>query len=151
MDSVEDKKPVSAEDETRIVMGFDEIDVNGTPIKVCEFTFSQELKALTIAEPIIKAIAQLYIDGDEPDMLVMEKVFAEHYKSFISLLSISTGKPAEYFELLPGKYASPIFLTFWGVNSHFFTQRIASQYIMAHPERLKTNQTTSNSANSAQH
>ncbi len=129
--------PDKTEDETRIVMGFDEIELDNETVKVSEFTFTQELKALAIAEPIIKAIAELYVNSSEPDMLNIEKVFAMHAEVLVQLLSISTTKPVEWFNLLPGRYANTIFLTFWGVNSHFFTQRVVSQYVMTHPEILK--------------
>ena len=151
MDNSVDKKKVAITDETRIVMGFDEVEVSGEPIKVNEFTFPQELKALTIAAPIIGEIADLYLNGGDPDMLEIEGVFATHGKALTELLSISTGKPVEWFDTLPGKYASSLFLTFWGMNSHFFTQRIASRYIMANPELLKTKKEKLDSANSAQH
>jgi len=137
MDNSGDKKKDAITDETRIVMGFDEVKVNGEPIKVSEFTFPQELKALTIAAPIIGEIADLYLNGGDPDMLEIEGVFARHGEALMELISISTGKPLEWLHSLKG-HSSSLFLTFWGVNSHFFTQRIASRYIMANPELLKT-------------
>lgn len=151
MDNSENKKQDTAQKETRIILGFDEVEVNGETVKVNEFTFTQELKALAIAEPIIGAIADLYIKGEDPDMLAIETVFATHAEAMIELLSISTSKPIEWFNSLTGKYTSPLFFAFWGVNSHFFTQRIASRYLMGNPDLLKTTKEKSGSANSSQH
>lgn len=151
MDNSVDKNKDAIKDETRIVMGFDEVEIQGKSIKVNEFTFPQELKALSIAEPVINEIADLYVKGGDPDMLVIERVFYEHADAMINLLSISTGKPVEWFNALPGKYANALFLTFWGMNSHFFTQRIASRFIMGNPALLKTSKEKSGSENSAQH
>lgn len=142
----DDKKAKSVEDETRIVLGFDSVVINGEKITVSEFGFTQELDALSIAEPIIKCLADMYLDGKDPSMLDIEVVFTKHKDAMLGLLSISTGKPIDWFNTLKGKHVSPLFLTFWGMNSHFFTQRIASLYIMGHPDLLRKANDQSDSA-----
>jgi hypothetical protein len=118
-------KPETA-DELEVLAPDRTLDINGETITVREFRFLEGLRAATHARPILKDMTEIFAQGEgqEPALEELEDIFSRHADAFLALMSLSIGKPVEWFAGLSDMEGRLLLLAFWEVNSRFFMSRL---------------------------
>ena len=117
------------ENESAILFPDQTITLGGEKITVREFYFLQEMEALPLAMPIINDLARVFGGDDDPGFTVIEQIFYQYQEAFVSLLSMATGKPAEWIKQLKADEGQLLGMTFWSVNRRFFISRVVTKAI----------------------
>lgn len=130
-----DTKPNTSELE--IINAMRSVTLQGETIEVKEFSFRQEMEVSQYTAGIVNDLRDVLIGQENPDMLDIEIVFCKHPESYLKLLSMSTGKPVDWIGNLKGREGYGLFMAFWAVNAHFFTQRMLMSLRKSHPDKEK--------------
>ena len=117
------------ENESAILFPDQTITLGGEKITVREFYFLQEMEALPLAMPIINDLARVFGGDDDPGFTVIEQIFYQYQEAFFSLLSMATGKPAEWIKQLKADEGPVLGMTFWSGNRRFFISRVVTKAI----------------------
>jgi len=124
-------------EELAILKGCDVITIGGKEVTVSEFTYPQEFEALPIAQPIIAGLGDTLAERDPAGYQKLEALFYKHHAALVSLEAIATGEPEDWIRSLKGKDGQLLTMTFWAVNSYFFTSRVVVQTLEQDPEAIK--------------
>ena len=122
-----------------------EIEINGEKVTVREFTFAQGLKAAHLAQPIVHDLGEVIRETNIEELSydAIDLIFSDHAEPFMQLLSIASGLDVESIEKLPEGDGQLLAMTFWEVNSGFFTRRIVRR--MAETMRKENNTASASS------
>ncbi len=133
--------------DAEILFPDEDIKIGDEVITVREFTFAESLKAVRLAQPIIRGLAAPLTELDEDNLSYndIDIVFAEHADNFMQLLAMTTGKDPEWIAQLPEADGQLLAMTFWSINSGFFTRRITQQLIGA---AMQSNKETTSASSS---
>ncbi len=102
------------------------ININGEAITVQKFTFAQGLKAEPLIQPMIHDMRRL-LAGDAEEAIeyrALADIFGRHADEFLELIAIACGRPRAWIETLTDRDGQLLAMTFWTVNSRFFTGQI---------------------------
>lgn len=99
---------------------------DGSTVDVKPFTFGQLPKALALSKNIFGLISTMYADSDHS--AIAGTVLTEGGEDFLSLLSLSTGKPRAWFDTLQADDGLAITVQFLEVNLSFFAQKVVPAF-----------------------
>ncbi|MDX1464125.1 MAG: DUF6631 family protein [Halomonas sp.] len=136
------------EQDPEILFPDETLEIAGETIEVREFRYLEGLRAIALARPLLKALAEL-LEDDELDALALDGLIAEHYTAWIALMAISTGKDEAWIEGLRDRDGQTLSMTFWRVNSSFFMRRLVFGGALARAMRQMVAPTTGNPSPSA--
>jgi len=103
------------------------ITLAGEEITVREFPHIDGIKAGAIARAMIEDLgAAIDADAASVDYGTVEDVFSRHTDTLVRLESMSTGKPEDWVRALNDADGRVLDMTFWVVNSGFFTRRLVT-------------------------
>lgn len=117
------------------------ITLQGQDITVTEYPFMTWLALKPSCTDIIQQFAEFI--QNEKELLVDElfECFEDNFDSMRKLLSESIHQPITFFEPLTQTEMEELFLTWWGVNKHFFLQ--SAQRLVRKSKTLSDGQTSS--------
>lgn len=118
-------KTSSVPDEV-IISPASEIVIKGESITVNEINYMQGLKLHHVLQPVLDDIAEQFTE-ENTDFNAMAAVFADHIDVINKMILVATGKDERLFENLGDEEGQYLLMTFWMVNSHFFTRRIVGK------------------------
>lgn len=103
-----------------------ELALGGEKVTVREFSFAQALRAEPLVQPMIEDLRQVF-DESEPEDIeygCIAAVFGRHAEAFLDLVALATGRDRAWVEALGDEDGQLLAMTFWRVNSGFFTRRL---------------------------
>ena len=106
------------------------LQLGGARITVREYGNLEWLRALSTAEPLVAAIADMLKGPDEPGYELALFTIAMHIDALIPLIVQTVDRDLEWFERLPSADAELLLMAWWGVNGHFFVQRASNRVEM---------------------
>lgn len=94
-------------------------EYGGTTIEVKPFTFGSLMKAL-------KHISNIAVSfqGQEEIEVNLLWAFANHSEDIVSLMSLSTGLPVEFYDTIPSDLGVDVAMAVYQVNESFFTKNL---------------------------
>lgn len=110
-----------------------DIEIGGEQVTVREFSFVQGLKAEPLVRPMVADLQALFAeDADEVvEFSRLAEVFGRHAEAFLGLIALSCGRPSDWLERLSDGDGQLLAMTFWTVNSRFFTRRLVTRALTA--------------------
>lgn len=110
------------QDELTILFPEQYLTLNGEEVKVKEYSLAQQLQYRHKMTPFIEYLRQCL--GDEQGEFNMDKLLdclAQDYQNVLELVALSINKPVDFVANLTGEEAEQLLLSWWAVNSDFFT------------------------------
>jgi len=113
------------QNETEVLFPDRAVTVRGEAVEVRELTFLQGLEAAPLIQPLIADLYDLFRDGAlEPDLAALSAVLGGHREATVRLISLATGRPAEWVEGLSDSEGQAVLMAFWLANTGFFVSRL---------------------------
>ena len=137
-----------AEKDAAVLFSERDLTIDSEQITVNEIKFTQGLKFGALIKPMISAMAELFIEKEDPEFDDIADIFSAHEKVVVQLMAVTTGKSIEWIKGLGDTDGQNLMMTFWAVNSDFFTRRIVSKGMTA---LLKNQPIPSATESSSQH
>ena len=103
------------------------VELSSGAVTVKPFTFGQLPKVLNKARTIYGAISHL-MDGGGDETLVVIEIMSVGGEDLLELVSLSIGKPREFFDTLQMDEGVRLVSTFLEVNLSFFVQRVLPEF-----------------------
>ena len=113
----------AAEKDMSVLFPDSTLTLAGREVIVREFTYKEALNLSVTAYPLLSTMAEAASEG--AGYLLFDKVIPPHWDLWLKLLSIATGEDPAWIEGLNNRDGELLTLTFWRVNSDFFTRRIS--------------------------
>ena len=114
--------------EAEILFSEQQLEIKGEKLTVREFSFIEGLRINQMVRPFIKSMRHVFTEEDkDSDFSSMSAAFSDHMDVLIELMSISTGKPVEWFSTLTDTEGQTLLMAFWSVNKAFFINRLLIQ------------------------
>ncbi len=129
-----------------IVSPDSEIMLGGREVKVRAFRFLEGLRATPIARPLIDDLHETLTKGREVDPGAILDLLGRHGAVWVELIAISTGESIEWLSALSDAEGMSLAMTFWGVNKHFFTTRLALGEALRAAEESNPRKSSANSS-----
>ncbi len=134
------KDHASTSDE-EIIFPESEIIINDERIIVNEITYMQGMQLHSCTQPVIEDMAQAFAD-ETPGLAMLAGVFAKHAQGINEMIMLTTDKDENWLLALNDEDGQSLLMTFWIVNSGFFTRRLASKSLQKMQETAQQNQKT---------
>lgn len=99
------------------------VEIDGERIYVHVFTFGELAKAVKHIAKLATVLMQVNEDTSM-EMAILQGL-AEHADDVLSLISLATGTPVEFFQLIPMDKGLDLAVMTYKVNESFFAQKIA--------------------------
>lgn len=99
------------------------IELQGETVKIHEFRWIESTKAAALARPMLDQVKVL-IDQEQLDIGSLESILVEHTDNWIELLSLATGRDAEWLAGLSDTDGWCLTMAFWRVNGGLFMRRL---------------------------
>ncbi|WNY75973.1 DUF6631 family protein [Pasteurella multocida] len=109
-------------DELAILFPEQYLTLNGEEVKVKEYSLAQQLQYRQKMVPFIAHLRQSL--GNEKTEFNMDKLLdclSQDYQNVLELVALSINKPVDFVANLTGEEAEQLLLSWWAVNSDFFT------------------------------
>ena len=122
-----------------------DLDLAGKPVKVSEYRFIDGMKVASLARPLLVDMAYLFshaADGPESlSLTLINDMFGKYPDLMVELIAISTGEDPDWIASLSDEYGQLLLMTWWRVNSAFFTRRLVTEMVARRQaETLQKNQ-----------
>lgn len=109
-----------------IISPASQIVINGEEITINEIDYIQGLKMHHAIQPMLDDMAKVFTN-ENTDFTAMAGVFADHIDVVNKMIMITTGKDESLFKNLSDEDGQYLLMTFWMVNTGFFTRRIVGK------------------------
>nr|DAI22397.1 MAG TPA: hypothetical protein [Caudoviricetes sp.] len=124
-------------DKLTILFPAQKLQLNGEEVEIKEYTLLQQLQHNALFMPFVSSLrTTLSKDEAEFGLEPLMACISAHYQDVLDMVALSINKPVEFVNELTGEDADAVLLTWWTVNSDFFTRK-AMQPIL---ERLAKQQ-----------
>jgi len=110
----------------KVIFPASTVELSSGAITVKPFTFGQLPKVLQKAQTIYGGIAHLMDNG--ADTAAVVQIMAVGGEDLLELVSLSIGKPREFFDTLQIDEGVLLVSTFLEVNLSFFVQRVLPEF-----------------------
>lgn len=120
----EPTKNKDGQDDLAILYPEREAPIAGRKVVMREYGFLEGLRLSPLTQPIIDAMASLAQGGSVPDLDALALVFAEHADAVVQLIAAACDQPVEWVAGLDDEPGRELLLLWWGVNAHFFGDRV---------------------------
>ena len=125
-------KTLTPQDELEILHSERKLSLGGQVITVREFSFTEGMRAVVIAQGLLQEMVVLFRDSEEVDLGALELLFAQHMDALGELMAMATDTDPLWISRLSDEEGQQLYLTFWEVNRGFFTRRITMQVMSDH-------------------
>lgn len=109
------------QDELAILFPHQTLTLNGEAIEVREYSLLQQLQYRHKMLPFIEQLRQSLKDEAEFNLDKLLDCLAQDYQNVLELVALSINKPVDFVAQLSGEQAEQLLLSWWAVNSDFFT------------------------------
>ncbi|MFY1006078.1 DUF6631 family protein [Pasteurella multocida] len=109
------------QDELAILFPHQTLTLNGEVIEVREYSLLQQLQYRHKMLPFIEQLRHSLKDEEEFNLDKLLDCLAQDYQNVLELVALSINKPVDFVAQLSGEQAEQLLLSWWAVNSDFFT------------------------------
>ena len=99
------------------------ITIAGIEVEIKEYSLQQQLRYNHKLAPFVASLQQELAKSDEFSVDDVIACVADNYQDVLELIAISISQPVEFVANLSGEDAENLLLTWWAVNSNFFTRK----------------------------
>ena len=139
-DKAEPAAKHTASDE-EIIFPEAELMINGELITVNEITYMQGMRLHNSIQPMIDDMATAFAK-ENPGLPLIAGVFASHNQLLNEMILMTTGKDEDWLLSLNDEDGQALLMTFWIVNSGFFTRRLASKSMQKMQDKIMAAKTS---------
>ena len=124
-----DPAPTAAEDAAIL---FPDVDVSVrdpdtgemVTLTVREYRFLEGLRIQATCRPLIEAIAETAVDGDDVDVGAIAAAMTDHAETWVTCIAHATGRDVEWIGRLSDTDGQALSVAMWGANRNFFGRRL---------------------------